>query len=146
MLLCSASNAWSRLAFRCWTFDPDVLPEPTKSLKRLTHRNRIPLGQQGPSFIHNARHLLFGDDSLVEAANAVGGKSFLCPPPHIRAPNFQTEVERRKAKKSPDVCRGSRRKEENNIAWRRIKSPDRPTLSHGVRTATKKVETRGYSL
>src|SRR5260370_29924049 len=54
------------LAFRCRTFDPDVLPEPTKSLKRLTHRNGIPLGQQGPSFIYNSRHLLFGDDPLVD--------------------------------------------------------------------------------
>jgi hypothetical protein len=29
-------------------------------LKRLTHRNGIPLGQQGPSFIYNSRHLPFG--------------------------------------------------------------------------------------
>jgi hypothetical protein len=34
----------------------------TKSLKRLTHGNRISLGQQAPSFIHNSRHLLFGDE------------------------------------------------------------------------------------
>src|SRR5438132_539907 len=57
-----------RLAFLglCHIFDPKVLPKPRKKLKRLTHRNGIPLGQQGPGLIYNSRHLLFGDDLLVD--------------------------------------------------------------------------------
>src|SRR5262249_25337320 len=69
-------------AFRRRTFDADILPEPMKSLKRLTHRNGIALGQQGPSFIHNSRRLLFGDDPLVDELPNQGNEQgcvCICP-------------------------------------------------------------------
>ena len=61
---------------------PRPFPKPTKKLKRLSHRNGIPLGQQDPGLVYNFRHLLLGDDLLFDelAAGATSKAAFAYAP------------------------------------------------------------------
>jgi hypothetical protein len=58
----------------CRLLDPNVLSKPRKELECLPHGSGISLGEQGLGLIYNFRHLLLGDDFLVDELASQGNE------------------------------------------------------------------------